>query len=75
MDVDLKSYVVVDFTDVEWPNNVTLPKRFTRNVRLFFLVDSAGNFFKHDDMKDVLKAWLQDEFDASPLDFKFRCYP
>lgn len=75
MDIDPQSYVTVDFTDVEWPDNVTLPKNFTRNVRLFFLVSNDGNLFKHDDMKDVLKAWLQDEFDASPLDFKFLCCP
>lgn len=73
MDIDPQSYVTVDFTDVKWPDNVTLPKNFSRKVRFFFLIDSDGNLFKHEDMKDVLKAWLQDEFDASPLDFKFMC--
>ena len=62
---------IIEFTDVQWPSNSN-SLTFLKTVRNEFLVDRNGERFREDDLKDILKSWLHDEFNECPIDFKFR---
>ena len=72
--MDPNVYVNVDFWDIKWPN-AALPSKTSKNVRFAFLLDKDGNLFEHDDLKDILKSWLHDEFNECPEDFIFQICP
>lgn len=67
--IDPAAYVNVEFTEVSWPNG--LPSKFSKRVRLEFLLGRDGKLFRHNDLKDILHAWLYDEFKVCPLSFDF----
>ena len=71
--MDPTACVQVDFTAVKWPND--LPSSFTKQVRLEFLLDRDGKLFGYNDLKDILHAWLYDEFKVCPLSFDFCIVP
>lgn len=69
--MDPTAYVNVDFYNVEWSNS-HLPRDFSKLVKCNFLLDANGSFAPHDDLKDILEAWLQDEFMSCPKSFDFQ---
>lgn len=74
MELDPNAYVNVDFKNVRW-SGVGQPSIFSRLVKINFLLDDDKKLFKHDDMKDILAAWLCDEFKLHPIDFDFIIAP
>lgn len=72
--MDPNSFVNVNFWNVTWPK-MSLPSRISKNVRCYFITNDDGTLMDHDILKDVLKAWLFDEFNVCPLDFEFQVEP
>lgn len=72
--MDPNVYVNVDFTNVKWPK-LSLPSTVSKNIRYEFLLDKDGQLFSREDLKDILKSWLHDEFNVCPLDFDFMIVP
>ena len=70
-------YVNADFWDVVWPAQESngLPTKFKKLVRGEFLLDKEGNVFSREDLKDILGAWLHDEFGSCPTSFEFIIAP
>ena len=62
--------VIVKFKDVKWPK-FSLPSSFDKEVRCEFLIGEDGIMFGYNDLKDILAAYLQDEYNVVPLDFDF----
>lgn len=62
--------VEVKFTNIKWPK-FSLPTSCVKNIRLEFLIDNNGKIFDNIDLKDILMAWLHDEFNECPCDFEF----
>lgn len=67
----MNDVVNVKFNDVKWPNSFDGPKVFEKNIRTEFLKDRNGVLFGYNDLVDIFKAYLQDEFGECPdsLDF------
>ena len=72
--MDPSVYVNVNFENAKW-QNAALPTKFSKNVRFAFLIDKDGNPFPYDDLKEILKSWLHDEFNECPMDFDFQICP
>lgn len=72
--MDPNVYVNVDFTHVKWPK-FSLPSHFSKLVKFNFLLDKDGQLFSREDLKDILKSWLHDEYNVCPLDFDFMIVP
>lgn len=71
MAMDPNTYVNVEFRNVKVPNSSTV-QNFNKLVRFEFLLQKDGTLFPHDDMKDILAAWLQDDIGECPIDFEFQ---
>jgi len=69
--MDPNAFVNIDFKNVRWPK-AGIPSSFSKNVRCYFLLDNDGHVQNHDTLKDILKAWLYDEFNECPIDFEFQ---
>ena len=63
--------VIVKFTEVKWPSNFGHPSTFDKCIRTAFLKDRDGVLFGHNDLKDILIAYLQDECCVSPCSLDF----
>lgn len=63
--------VNVKFNDVKWPNGFDGPSIFEKNIRIVFLKDREGVLFGHNDLLDILKSYVQDEFDECPTSLDF----
>lgn len=63
--------VIIKFTDVKWPSNFDHPSTFDKRVRTVFLKNADGVLFGYNDLKDILMAYLQDEYDICPDDLDF----
>lgn len=72
--MDPNVYVNVNFWNVTWPK-LPLQSKFSKLVRCEFLLDREGNLFGKEELKDILAAWLYDEFNACPTDFDFLIEP
>lgn len=62
----------VKFTSVTWPKN-GLPTELDRNIRAVFIFDDEGKMLSKDDLTDIFKAYLQDEFGECPINLDFKC--
>lgn len=74
MFLDPKSYVNVHFKNVIWPTP-NLPNKFKKLIRCEFLMDNDNKIFNFNDLKDILKAWLYDEFKICPYDLDYCIIP
>ena len=68
--MDANDVVTIKFMDVKWPNH-SLPNHLEKEVRCEFLIDQNGVLFGYNDLKDILAAYLHDEYNVVPLDFDF----
>ncbi len=68
--MDAHTYIHINFIGVKWPR-FSLPSNFSKDIRGEFLLSRDGNLFSKEDLKDILTAWLYDEFNVCPLDFDF----
>ena len=59
----------VVFSGVEW-DHAAGPSIFCLPIRSVFLEDQDG-LLPHDDLKDIMDAYLQDEFCKTPKSFSF----
>jgi hypothetical protein len=64
----------VAFFNVVWPKEKDAASRFNCHVRNEFLTKSDGSFFEGQDLYDILRAWLMDEFEACPIEFEYLVY-
>jgi hypothetical protein len=62
--------IEVKFTSIKWPR-FSLPTSCVKNIRREFLINSNNEMFDGIDLKDILMAWLHDEFNVCPCDIKF----
>ena len=62
--------VEVKFTSIKWPK-FSLPTHCIKNIRREFLINNDGEMFNNTDLKDILMAWLHDEFNECPCDIEF----
>lgn len=62
--------VEVKFTNIKWPK-FSLPTSCVKNVRRDFLINRDNELFDTNDLKDILMAWLHDEFNVCPCDIEF----
>lgn len=68
--MDANDVVTIKFTNVKWPK-LSLPNHLEKEVRCEFLIDQNGVLFGYNDLKDILAAYLHDEYNVVPLDFDF----
>ena len=50
-----------------------LPTELDRNIRAVFIFDDEGKMLSKDDLTDIFKAYLQDEFEECPINLDFKC--
>lgn len=62
--------VEVKFTNIKWPK-FSLPTSCVKNIRRDFLINNDDEMFDNADLKDILMAWLHDEFNVCPYDIEF----
>lgn len=62
--------VEVKFTRIKWPK-FSLPTSCVKNISRKFLINNNGEMFDNIDLKDILMAWLYDEFNVCPCDIEF----
>lgn len=60
----------VKFINVTWPKD-GLPTELDRNIRADFIFDDEGKMLSKDDLTDIFKVYLQDEFGECPLGLGF----
>lgn len=61
----------IEFTHIHWPK-LSLPEACTKDVRKTFLVDENGKLLEKTDLKDILIAWLHDEYNVCPIDIEYK---
>lgn len=66
----MDNVVEVKFTNIKWPK-LSLPTSCVKNVRREFLINNDGEMFDNIDLKDILMAWLHDEFNVCPCNIEF----
>ena len=69
--MDKSSTMHVVFYDVRWPSNFGGPSTFEMDIRCEFLYGKDGNMFGHNDLVDILKAYVQDEYGECPDSLSF----
>jgi hypothetical protein len=62
--------IEVKFTSIKWPK-FSLPTSCVKNIRREFLINSNNEMIDGIDLKDILMAWLHDEFNVCPCDIEF----
>ena len=65
----MEKQLSVVFSGVEW-DHAAGPSMFCLPIRSIFLEDQDG-LLPHDDLKDIMDAYLQDEFNKTPKSFSF----
>ena len=63
--------VNVKFSDVVWPASFAGPNTFDKDIRTEFLKDRNGILFGYNDLVDILKAYVQDEYGECPTSLDF----
>ena len=66
----MNDIVKVKFTKIKWPK-FSLPTSCIKTIRREFLIDNSGEMLDNIDLKDILMAWLHDEFNVCPCDIEF----
>ena len=69
--MDKSSTMHVVFYSVKWPSNFGGPSTFEMDIRCEFLYDKDGNMFGYNDLVDILKAYVQDEYGECPDSLSF----
>ena len=63
--------VNVKFNDVKWPIGYNGPVTFNKDIRTEFLKDREGVLFGYNDLVDIFKSYVQDEFGECPTSLDF----